>query len=322
MVCRSPALERDERRQKTDVDGATVPDRNAEYLLYQTLLGTWPMQSGSEAERDQYTQRIQQYMEKALKEAKLHTSWINPNEQYDQAVRDFIAAILDDSAENALLQDFRAFVSPIARAGLYNSLSQVLLKIASPGVPDFYQGCESWNFSLVDPDNRRPVDFERLKRELAALQQSGHGSMTDLIRELLRTPEDGRIKLYLTSCALGYRRAHHDLFAAGAYVPLEAVGSRKNHLVAFAREQNGLAVVAVAARFFLKLNIDRELFVWRDTWADTVLPVPKLALDGRVSRSADRSNRSNGAPRGKVVLPLAEIFSTGLPVALLEARRP
>ncbi len=305
--------------KRAHIAGITVPDRNAEYLLYQTLTGMWPMSALNPEDYAEFTGRIQGYMDKALKEAKLHTSWISPDESYDQAVRDFVAGVLDNSNGSAFLQDFRAFIDPVIRAGRNNSLSQVLLKTASPGVPDFYQGCETWNFSLVDPDNRRPVDFGRLKHEMSALQCADEDNRADLVGELLRTPEDGRIKLYVTSRVLGYRRAHSELFLSGEYLPLEASGQRKGHVLAFARKHGGRQVIAAAARFFLKLSATGEWPVAHGTWADTVLPLPRSlpsncyrdVLTGRMIRPERRL--------GKASIAVAEVFSAGLPVTLLEA---
>ena len=155
---------------KTEVDGTLAPDRNEEYLLYQTLIGAWPFHALDDDGYKNFSDRIQAYMAKALKEAKIHTSWVNPNQAYDQAVRDFIERILVRSSPNPFLADFLPFQREIARHGVYNSLSQVLLKIASPGIPDFYQGTELWDFSLVDPDNRRPVDYVKRTGLLADFQ--------------------------------------------------------------------------------------------------------------------------------------------------------
>ena len=304
--------------KRVEIDGETVPDRNAEYLLYQTLAGTWPMTRLHEEEYAEYIRRIQRYMEKALKEAKLRTSWINPDDSYDRAVREFVAAILHDSDTNAFLPDFRAFTAPLVRAGILNSLSQVLLKTASPGVPDFYQGCESWNFSLVDPDNRRPVDFRRLRQQLCALKDH-MGCRSELVRELLSTPEDGRIKLYLTSRCLAYRKANRELFASGDYWPLESSGPRKTHVLAFARKHGGRIVIAAAARFFLKLNVKSDLSISRETWGDTVLPLPKAVHSENYRDVLTDRTVTAGRHGGKFAISNAELFSTGLPVALLEA---
>ena len=304
--------------KRAEMDGHAVPDRNAEYLLYQTLVGMWPLTQVNEDDRGEFIQRIQRYMEKALKEAKLRTSWINPDELYDRAMHDFIAAILNNSDANAFLQDFRTFIGPIARAGMLNSLSQVLLKTASPGVPDIYQGCESWNFSLVDPDNRRPVDFLRLKEQLRLLQCQTPGRQSELLRELLLAPEDGRIKLWLTSRSLAYRTANTELFIAGEYLPLEASGHRRTHVVAFARKLGRRVVIAAAGRFFLKLSPKNDISNACEVWGDTALPLPKtLQSDSYHDVLTDRTVA--GGCGGKVAIPISDLFSSGLPVAMLEA---
>src|SRR5207237_4429648 len=173
------------------VNDLEAPDANEEYLLYQTLLGTWTIQANGEAEpvpAPEYIERIQAYMAKALKEAKINTSWIQPNETWDVAMQDFVARILDSSPKNKFVPSFLPVAEEIARRGAINSLAQVALKLTAPGVPDIYQGNEIWDFSLVDPDNRRPVDYERRREMLRSLQTVSPG-------ELLETWPDGRIKL-------------------------------------------------------------------------------------------------------------------------------
>ncbi|MEI9974648.1 MAG: hypothetical protein WDO73_22935 [Ignavibacteriota bacterium] len=145
--------------RKTESTALPIPGMAEEYLFYQTLVGVWPLSQPTPEERQVLTARMQAYMLKALREGKTHSSWINPNQPYEEAVDRFVRAVLDPAQDNGFLQEFTAFVNRIKSAGLWNSLSQTLLKIASPGVPDFYQGTEIWDFSLVDPDNRRPVDY-------------------------------------------------------------------------------------------------------------------------------------------------------------------
>jgi len=302
--------------KRVEIGGMAVPDRNAEYLLYQTLIGAWPVPDSTEGPDPEFVQRIQRYMEKALREAKLHTSWINPNDAYDRAVAGFVARILDNSAENKFLADFCAFARPVLRAGMLNSLGQVIMKIASPGVPDFYQGCESWNFSLVDPDNRRCVNFAELREKMKTLHQHGAGSSP--VRDLLETWQDGRIKLHVTSAALGFRRCHQRIFEAGEYLPLEASGPLRKHVVAFARLAGAQAVVAVTARFFLNLCENANFPIPAEKWGDTALMLPPVqedfytdVLTGRRVRVAQSGDTPN--------IAMAELFSTGLPVALLWA---
>src|SRR5262249_16121717 len=194
------------RRLKRLVDGRLAPDRNDEYLLYQTLVGAWPTEETGDALAS-FTTRVTQYMEKAIKEAKRHTSWINPNVDYDGAVRNFIAGFL--TAGGAFVDAFRPFARQVALYGMVNSLSQTLLKITAPGIPDFYQGSELWDLALVDPDNRRPVDFAQrhaLLDSLMARVRDESADLAPLCAELLKDWPDGRVKLYVTHRALTLRR--------------------------------------------------------------------------------------------------------------------
>src|SRR6476620_7758326 len=177
-------------RWKRFVNDLEAPDANEEYLLYQTLLGTWPMQSNGEPEpvpSPDYIERIQAYMTKALKEAKINTSWIQPNEDWDAAMHDFVARILDSSQRNKFLPIFLPAAKEIIRFGAINSLTQTLLRLTSPGVPDIYQGTELWDYSLVDPDNRRPVDYELRCRMLKSISSATP-------EELMKTWPNGGIK--------------------------------------------------------------------------------------------------------------------------------
>ena len=183
-------------------------------------------------------ERIQAYMLKALHEAKVHTSWINPNAEYDDAIQEFVGRILDAGTNCEFLDDFRAFQRRIGHYGLLNSLSQTLLKLASPGVPDTYQGTELWDFSLVDPDNRRPVDYGRRQQMLGDLRSAAETpgvDLRELARDLAAAKEDGRIKLFITYRTLQCRRDHPGLLSSGEYIPLAAEGSKAAHLFAFAR---------------------------------------------------------------------------------------
>jgi (1->4)-alpha-D-glucan 1-alpha-D-glucosylmutase len=298
---------------KAAIEGAEAPDANEEYLLYQTLVGTWPLPPLGEAERVEYAGRVQEYMQKALKEAKLHTSWINPNEKYERAVSGFVADVLDSRGGGEFLRDFDAFQRVTARAGMLNSLSQTLLKTTAPGVPDFYQGTELWAFTLVDPDNRRPVDYE-LRRSLLASLRDGEGDATEFAEGLLRQPEDGRVKLYVTSRALNFRRAHAELFARGGYVPLHASGRRAENVVAFARTLDGDAAIVLAGRFFTRLGVGREgaLRLSAEAWGDTTLAV--AGVEG--GRYRDLLTGREFDLREGGALSLAEVLSP-LPVALL-----
>src|SRR4029434_6372054 len=209
------------RRWKRTINDAEAPDANEEYLLYQTLLGTWPIQDSGEPEaapKAEYMERIHAYMAKPLHEAKLNTSWIQPNEEWDVAMRDFVAKILDSSPRNKFLPIFIPAAKEIIRLGAINSVTQTLLKLTSPGVPDIYQGTEIWDYSLVDPDNRRPVDYELRRQMLKSLSTVTPG-------ELMQTWPDGRIKLFLIKHIVRLRREHAKLFERGEYIPLHTSGT-------------------------------------------------------------------------------------------------
>jgi (1->4)-alpha-D-glucan 1-alpha-D-glucosylmutase len=211
-----------------------VPAPLEEMFLYQTMLGSWPLE---ESEVPAFADRLTACMVKAAREAKLFTSWIAPQEAYENALGEFIKRILDASEENRFLSDFLRFQKRVAFYGALNSLSQVLVKIGAPGLPDFYQGTELWDFSMVDPDNRRPVDFQQRARLLAELAAAEHGDRESLLHDILEHWQDGRIKLYLTWKALGFRGNHAELFAEGDYVPMIATGKKNENVCAFARRK-------------------------------------------------------------------------------------
>ncbi|NJO85198.1 MAG: hypothetical protein HC828_22275 [Blastochloris sp.] len=225
--------------RRTAINGTHAPDRNDEYLLYQTLVSTWNEEAPGSPEFAHFRERIANYMEKATREAKVHTSWVNPNEQYDAAMRNFVFRVLADEGKNAFVKDMMTFQRRIDFYGQFNALAQALLKLTAPGMPDIYQGTELWDYSLVDPDNRRPVDYQlrifllsNLKRRISRLGEN----LIPLTRELLDNSYDGRIKLYLVYRTLNFRREHEALFAAGSYLPLAALGEKQQHVCAFARQ--------------------------------------------------------------------------------------
>jgi (1->4)-alpha-D-glucan 1-alpha-D-glucosylmutase len=305
------------RKRKTQVDGEPAPSRNDEYLLYQTLIGTWPWESPRGDALVAYRARIQAYMAKALREAKVHTSWIAPYEPYEQAMAEFVAAILDRRRGKAFLAGFEPFAQEVARCGMWNSLSQTLLKLTSPGVPDIYQGTELWDFSLVDPDNRRPVDYELRQRWLRELddrlRERGTGALAE---ELLATATDGRIKLYVISQALRWRREAPELFTVGSYVPLTIQGPLADHACAFARQQGGSAAVVIVPRFTATLASPRGAPpLGGDVWRETSCPLP-ADLGTGPWRHVYTGDILKPGPAGD--LSLAEVFAR-FPVALLRA---
>jgi (1->4)-alpha-D-glucan 1-alpha-D-glucosylmutase len=303
---------------KADLGGVEVPSAAEEYFFYENLLGVWPMKEPSRPEYEQLVARMQAYMNKALREAKIHTSWISPNRSYEEAVEHFVGAVLDPSRGNDFLREFRGFVSTVIRPGMWNSLSQSALKIASPGVPDFYQGSEIWDLSLVDPDNRRPVDYALRRCLMQKLQSMEEQGVEPLVQHLMQNSADGAVKLYVTSRALRFRQAHHDLFSKGAYHPLRAAGDRQNHVVAFARTLGRRSVIAVAGRFFMGLGEGAGAPLGVEVWGDSVLLLRKEFRDHAyrdvfTHRIVEVESRS-----GKRVLPLGSVFSH-LPVTFLES---
>lgn len=259
------------RARKVLFDNREIPNRNEEFLLYQTLIGTWPLYPMDATARAQYIDRIEKYMLKAIKEAKIHTSWINSNDAYEKGIQDFIHRILDLDPDNHFLKEFEAFIPSIIKAGIFNSLSQTLLKMTTPGVPDFYQGSELWEFHLVDPDNRRPVDYSNRQHLLNMLKQKAQEDRGALITHLMETPEDGRIKLYLTSQVLNFRLQNPSLFQEGNYQPIEVKGEKAKHVVPFSRTKNQKQIIVAVGRFYTQLSDSEFVLPIGKVWENTVL---------------------------------------------------
>lgn len=309
------------KKHKVDVEGQLVPDRNEEYLLYQTLVGVWPLTALDDAPYRLLCDRIQEYMSKALKEAKVHTSWVNPDQAYEGAVRRFVEAILDRTKPSSFLDDFLPFQERIAHAGIWNSLSQVVLKIAAPGIPDFYQGTELWDFSLVDPDNRRPVDYGIRVSMLADLQRARAECGSDarrLVRALLDHRVDGRIKLYTTMIGLTYRRANRALFQNGEYISLDSQGPRADHVCAFTRLYREQAIVTVVPRLVASLISDpTSPPVGSAIWGDTMALVPSWRQGSPYRNLFTGETWSSQTVGERQMLPVADVLGE-YPVALLE----
>lgn len=257
------------------IEEATAPSCNDQYLFYQTLVGAWPLTLSSEAQLAEFRARIEAYLLKAVREAKVQSSWLNPNTAYEEAVVRFIRSLLGSLEDNPFLSDFRAFIGPIIRFGLYNSLSQTLLKLTAPGVPDLYQGSELWDFSLVDPDNRRPVDYQLRERLLTQIGGIGGGSgdVATQLHDLLEHLQDGRLKLYLIQRSLMLRARRRLLFQNGDYRALAAVGKRSEHVCAFARQHEDALAVVAAGRWFVRLVGGTDVLptgehAWADTWVE------------------------------------------------------
>ena len=289
--------------------------RNDEYLFYQTLIGTWPLTTDSDSAMASYRKRIENDMIKAVREAKQHSSWSNPNEAYERAVRQFVDRCLDGHGRSAFLEDFIEFEKRIWSAGLYNAVAQTLIQLTSPGVPDIYQGSELWKFSLVDPDNRRPVDFDASRRLLAELNRKKN-DRAELLSALLETMEDGRIKLFVVTQTLGFRRRHAALFRGGEYLKINTRGKHAEHLLAFARKNRNQFVVIAAPPLTMSLLTGSHRFkedVWQDTWLELPLNAP-----ARYRELFSQRWVQSGKVEALTLLPVADAFRF-LPFAILSA---
>jgi (1->4)-alpha-D-glucan 1-alpha-D-glucosylmutase len=290
-LARWTRLNRGKRRQLGD---DPVPDRQDEYLLYQTLIGVWSPHEDAAS----LTERVQAYAVKAAREAKRSTSWVAPNAEYEKALSDFIGDLLGDPERSPFLKDFRALAEPVAFFGHINSLVQTVLKICSPGVPDFYQGTELTALTLVDPDNRRRVDFAGAAQQLEAIEQDGVPSKLHVIYKLLQ-----------------FRREDPELFAQGDYQALQVDGVHKEHVLAFARTCQGRSCIVIVPRWAAKLmDATTELPLGERVWGDT-----KVAVDSAAApRTIDVLTGREVAIDGEHVVSLAEVFAE-FPVAVLRS---
>ena len=295
---------------RTKLGRRTAPDAVTEYLLYQTLAGVWPMSAGaadpSPADIAAVRERVEAYMIKASREAKSRTSWTEPDEEFEKALKSFLSAILEPSS--SFVRELSVTVSEIARPGLWNALSRVLVHFTAPGTPDLYQGDELWNFSLVDPDNRRPVDYEERERMLSALDTQfgdAEGARAKGVQELLMHAEDARIKLYVTQRLLHARRNHPQVFS-GTYAPVVAQGAHASHVVAYTRTGGAESAVVLATRLPRTLTGGAEPPIGT-VWGDTTVVLPAGQWTCELS---GRATTSSGQPQ-----PLRELLGS-LPVAL------
>jgi (1->4)-alpha-D-glucan 1-alpha-D-glucosylmutase len=286
------------RSRRGDVDGDTVPDRNTEYLFYQTLVGAWPPDlEPADAGVKALAERMAAYMVKAVREGKEVSSWSNPNQVYENALGRFVEAVLDNARPNAFLADFHGFIEKLSRPSAVSSLAQLTIKLTAPGLPDIYRGCELWDFNLVDPDNRRPVDWSWRGELLDAVATANPGEVSAQWR-------DGREKLFVTHRLLRLRQQYPALFSEGEYVAVcgEDEG-RAAHLLAFARRYDRMELLIAVPRLIYRLFRGGDA----PDWADMSLPLPH----GGPWRDAFTRRRYEGAE-----IPAATLFA-GFPVSAL-----
>jgi len=283
------------RDKKTFDDGTEVPVSNDEYLLYQTLVGAWPTGNGADNPSEHFTKRIREYMLKAVREAKEKTSWANQNKEYEDAVTKFVDGVL---GSQEFRNDFIPFQRKISHFGKLNSLSQTLIKLTVPGVPDTYQGNEMWEFNLVDPDNRRVVDYEMRRRVLTEFKEvcdDGCDQQTTFARQLAANMNDGRIKAYLVWKILNLRKRQPELFQRGDYVPLEVAGERAKHLLAFARRYKAQTLIVVSPRLCAQLLAgELRMPCGEEVWQDAQITVPEDVTRFRNLFTGEKFAREHG----------------------------
>ncbi|MBL8126392.1 MAG: malto-oligosyltrehalose synthase [Chloroflexia bacterium] len=301
------------RKHKTRLEGASAPDRNDEYLFYQTVLGAWPW--GEDTLSPEVIDRVEAFMLKAVRESQVHTTWINPDPAYEEALSRFVRQTL--APGSPFLEDIAPLRDMVAHIGAFNALAQQLLKLTSPGVPDLYQGTELWDQSLVDPDNRRPVDYAARAKLLQGMQRRPNARSAT---SLLKKKDDGRLKLFVTMTALAERTAWKELFTEGEYLPLAADGPAADHVVAFARRHEDNEFIVVVPRLLVGLT-GREL---RDpiaeVWGDTRLLLPH-AEEGATYQDLLTFTFHHAIPAEQgTALPLGNVFAH-LPLALLHRVR-
>lgn len=309
-------------RRKGMVNDEPAPTANDEYLYYQALVGVWPAEFADAARLDAdavaaLRERVSTYMIKAVREAKTHSSWINPNSEYEEALLRLITQTLDASRPNPFLADFREFHAAVAMPGVVNSLAQTAIKLTAPGVPDIYQGCELWDFSLVDPDNRRPVDFEDRMQRLSRIEEAFKQQGERLAADLLRDWTDGTVKLFVVWRLLALRRTHPSLFRDAGYQPVESEGALADNICAFIRASGDTQVLIVAPRLSARLTVIRHWPVG-DLWGDTALALPPSATGAAwedVFTGRRLTAESDGDDDGGR-LPVADLFAD-FPVAVL-----
>ncbi len=260
--------------RKTRVDNDFIPDRNDEYLFYQALLGIWPDIKPDNEEVKKISRRLENYMIKAIREAKTHTSWINVNIQYENALTDFIKRVINSPENHLFWKEFLPFQKEIALKGYLNSISQKTLKLTSPGIPDIYQGQEVWKYNLVDPDNRVSVDFNKSQEVFNEIKPLLKQGISDI--SVFLPLESGKIKCFLTSTLLNFRQNNFNLFKKGNYIPIAVEGVKSDNIVAFIRNfENKSAVIIVPRLVYHMISLKNPFPLGEDIWKDTRIILPE-----------------------------------------------
>ena len=260
------------RNRKVAVDGIDAPDVNDEYLFYQSLVGAWPLGSETENPPESFVARMRDYMIKALREAKEKTSWSNQNATYESSVAQFVESVIKSQE---FRESFLPFQQVVSHFGILNSLAQTLIKLTVPGVPDIYQGNELWELNLVDPDNRRAVNYE-VRQKLLRQFQDCENQSCDLVHKLTENLQDGRIKMYVVWKTLSLRKQLPELFQCGEYIPLKTCGEHAEHFFTFARHhETGAVMVAVPRLSAQLMKGTPSLPLSAEIWQDTQIEIPQ-----------------------------------------------
>jgi (1->4)-alpha-D-glucan 1-alpha-D-glucosylmutase len=301
-------------QHRKTIGGQPVPDRNEEIFLYETLVGAWPLNG----DRASFTDRLKAYAIKATREAMVHTRWTRPNLAHEQALERFIAAILKPGQKNKFIADFTEFQKQIAFYGMVNGLAQTLIKMASPGVPDFYQGSDLWDFRLVDPDNRQPVDFSQRRLALTKLRALDESPSPAFV-EVATNWRDGEIKLYVIWKTLRQRSQHPELYSEGEFLTLDVRGRRAEHITAFARRLHKNWAIVVVPRWLARAGFPLPPQDIGNFWGDTAVQLPRTAPTEWRNVFTNEFASAKGKSAGRAI----RIDSFGqFPVALLTPESP
>jgi len=294
-------------KKQTLSDERVVPEANDEYFLYQTLVGAYPF---DDTELPDFKERVKAYVVKAVREAKVHTAWLRPDEEYENGYVQFVETLLTPSKDNIFLDKLQHFQTRIAEYGIYNALSQLLIKLTAPGIPDFYQGTELWDLSLVDPDNRRPVDYAKRSSALDHIQTEWQKQPAKLIETLLENREDGHIKLFLMLRGLAARNYFRNVFRSGTYHPVTVTGEHAERVIAFVRHKGEHTVITLVPRFLTGLVQPGTLPLGKEVWGNTALDLPNSAAATWKNWLTDESVELGDTPL------MGDLFKT-FPLALL-----
>jgi (1->4)-alpha-D-glucan 1-alpha-D-glucosylmutase len=300
------------KERKGVLQSQEVPDRNEEIFLYETMIGSWPLEK---AGATRFRERLEAYMIKAIREAMVHTRWSLPNTAHERAVVNFINAILEPAGDNLFLNDFLKFQRRVAAYGMLNGLAQALVRMTSPGVPDFYQGCDLWDLRLVDPDNRGPVDFNHRDALLDEIEKRSRQDLSSFHRELVQNWRDGRIKLYLIWRVLNLRRRYPRVFLDGPFVQMKAIGKRENNVVAYARRKLDIWIMTVVPRWLARSKAPLASARSQGFWLDSHIMLPSNAPQSWVNVLTAETVEASQVHRG-TRLSLPDVFKD-FPVAVL-----